>query len=376
MFKKGFLKNKFLLSLIFLFTLSVSLIPSISFSAGACPFPAQYTLLAPLGKLTGDCISLGSSGGQSGLASYLDKLFTIGVAISTGLAVIMIVFGGLQYVTADSIGGKGGGKEKIQDALLGLLLAFSAYILLKQISPDLVKNDIQTDFGDATVKEFTNDGLNLSGSQTGGGQSGQISGLNKEISDLSAQLSNPNLTAAERVALQQKIQDKANQLDKVINGGGGNSYRGSEEARVNPYSGPAWTKDEIGKGNPDAYTMEGKTIPGVQTYFSPGEKTTDSGTASHQSASGRPLVEGGPGVIGSVGSIYYPLGTMLKIGENTYRVDDYNFVKNSNGTYSPANDAIIYPNRVDVFTENNNKANGGTPLGNLPITVLSIPKKR
>ncbi len=100
----------------------------------------NYTLLAPLpGLLPGDGTTINLNGGLAGL---LDTLYTAGIAIATGLAVLMIIFGGIEYVTTDTVGGKGGGKDKIKDALTGLLLAFMSYILLNTLNPDLLNNDL------------------------------------------------------------------------------------------------------------------------------------------------------------------------------------------------------------------------------------------
>ena len=79
---------------------------------------------------------------RTGLGAYLNTLYTAGIAIATGLAVLMIVFGGIQYVSSDAINGKSEGKAKIQDAILGLLLAFMSYILLNTLNPDLLNNDL------------------------------------------------------------------------------------------------------------------------------------------------------------------------------------------------------------------------------------------
>ena len=54
------------------------------------------------------------------------------------MAVIMIVIGGIEYLSTDSMFGKEGGKEKIKNAVWGLILAIGAYAILNTISPRLV----------------------------------------------------------------------------------------------------------------------------------------------------------------------------------------------------------------------------------------------
>lgn len=93
---------------------------------------SNYVPLAPLPGYTDQ----GSNGGN--LSSYLNNMFKLGIAIATGLAVIMIIIGGIQYVSTDAVGGKSEGKDRITSALWGLLLALAAYIILQTINPALL----------------------------------------------------------------------------------------------------------------------------------------------------------------------------------------------------------------------------------------------
>ncbi|MCI0619424.1 hypothetical protein L0Y40_00075 [Candidatus Wolfebacteria bacterium] len=86
---------------------------------------------------------IGSAGEQApNLGSYLDGIFKLALGIATGLAVLMIVIGGVEYMGSESIFKKDAGREKIQDALWGLLLALGAFLLLQTINPALVRFDI------------------------------------------------------------------------------------------------------------------------------------------------------------------------------------------------------------------------------------------
>jgi hypothetical protein len=51
---------------------------------------------------------------------------------------VMIVMGGIQYMTSDLISSKEAGKEQITHAILGLLLALGAFIILNTINPKLL----------------------------------------------------------------------------------------------------------------------------------------------------------------------------------------------------------------------------------------------
>jgi len=53
----------------------------------------------------------------------------------------MIMIGGVQYMSTDSISGKNDGKEKITGAIFGFLLAISAWLILSTINPALLGID-------------------------------------------------------------------------------------------------------------------------------------------------------------------------------------------------------------------------------------------
>lgn len=79
---------------------------------------------------------------------YIKGAFNLAIGIAAVLAIIMIVFGGIQYMGTESIGGKGAGLKKIKDAVLGLLLALGSYVLLFTINPSLVNFNL-------TIAEIT-----------------------------------------------------------------------------------------------------------------------------------------------------------------------------------------------------------------------------
>jgi len=115
--------------------------------AGTTPTPASttgYQLLAPLPELcpsggTTPCTVDTTTGG---LGKYLNLMIKIFIGLCAVLSVVMIVIGGLEYMTSELISSKEAGKEKITGALLGLLIALGAYALLFTINPDLLKSDV------------------------------------------------------------------------------------------------------------------------------------------------------------------------------------------------------------------------------------------
>ena len=106
-----------------------------------------YTLLAPIPTFfPGGTVDV--KGG--GLGGYLNGLYRAGIAVATGLALIMIVVGGLEYVSTDSIQGKSNGRERIKNAIIGLLLALTSFIILRQINPNLLKSDLNVESTQST----------------------------------------------------------------------------------------------------------------------------------------------------------------------------------------------------------------------------------
>lgn len=78
--------------------------------------------------------------GNPNLGQWFESLFTLLIVIAGILALIMIVVGGITYVTSESFGGKGKGKEYIINAIIGLVLALGAWVILNTINPNLAED--------------------------------------------------------------------------------------------------------------------------------------------------------------------------------------------------------------------------------------------
>ncbi len=76
------------------------------------------------------------------LGKYLNLMIKIIIGISAVLAVVMIVIGGMEYMTSELISSKEAGKERIEHALLGLLIALGSYALLNTINPALLDSSL------------------------------------------------------------------------------------------------------------------------------------------------------------------------------------------------------------------------------------------
>lgn len=76
--------------------------------------------------------------GTDPLGMFLAQAFQFGLAIAAALAVIMIVWGGVEIMLSESLFKKEDGKKKVWDAIWGLLLALVSWLILYTINPDIL----------------------------------------------------------------------------------------------------------------------------------------------------------------------------------------------------------------------------------------------
>ena len=91
--------------------------------------PAIYKLLQPLPGV-GQTVST--------FVEYVTNLIPFILMLAAVLAVVQIVIGGMEWAFSESILAKGEGKERITQALYGLLIALLSWLILNTINPDLV----------------------------------------------------------------------------------------------------------------------------------------------------------------------------------------------------------------------------------------------
>ena len=90
-----------------------------------------------------DLFTLGSLTSTADTVGYLQKMifFVIGLAIV--LAILMIVWGGIQYMASEAFTEKQDAVNRMTMALFGLIIALGAYLLLNIINPRLVVIDLE-----------------------------------------------------------------------------------------------------------------------------------------------------------------------------------------------------------------------------------------
>lgn len=121
--------------------------------------------------------------GNNKLGLYLNIIIRLFIGLCAVAAVVMIVIAGVEYSTAELISSKEAAKERIRNAILGLLLALGSYTILFTINPDLLNTDVDigggtiTSAGEVTIKDLDN----VIKFNNGGGYSGGGGALPKEI---------------------------------------------------------------------------------------------------------------------------------------------------------------------------------------------------
>lgn len=124
------------------FTAPIFAAPPVSLAQNASE--KEYTLLAPLPCIPTAELPCGGSGGavikpSVTFRTYVQYAMNIMIALAAVAAVVMIVWGGLLYMTTTAVSGKTEGLDKVKNALYGLLLVLASYLILKTIDPRLVQ---------------------------------------------------------------------------------------------------------------------------------------------------------------------------------------------------------------------------------------------
>ncbi len=94
---------------------------------------SKYVLLEPIGDFTEF-----NTDDPCPFVKYLNIVIKIFLGICAVLAMIMIIAGGLQYMTSELPSFKEDGKSKITNAVIGFIMALAAYAFLNTLNPKLL----------------------------------------------------------------------------------------------------------------------------------------------------------------------------------------------------------------------------------------------
>ncbi len=121
-------------------------------ASGSVNTDTTYTPLAPLPNGSGGLQTTFDSAKANSFGDYLNILIRLFIGICAVLAMIMIVIGGIEYMTSEISGHKEEGKERITNAIFGLIIALGAYALLFTINPQLLDVSL-SGIPQATIQE-------------------------------------------------------------------------------------------------------------------------------------------------------------------------------------------------------------------------------
>lgn len=105
----------------------------------------EYCLLAPLPDPSAEGGLRTKTDTSFQLGDYINLMLKVIIGIAGVLAVVMIVIGGIQYMSTDAFSGKEEGKSRITNALLGLVLLVGSFMILNTINPNLVNFNLKID---------------------------------------------------------------------------------------------------------------------------------------------------------------------------------------------------------------------------------------
>lgn len=71
------------------------------------------------------------------LQNYINALYILAISIAAFLAVVRLIYAGVQYILSDVITSKENAKKDIRNSILGLFIVLGAVLLLETINPQL-----------------------------------------------------------------------------------------------------------------------------------------------------------------------------------------------------------------------------------------------
>ena len=102
---------------------------------------SNFVPIAPITGLT-DPSTLGIVINSTSLANFFNNLYKFLIGLAAILAIIEIVWGGLEYSTQDSVSKKSDAKERIYQAIFGLLLVLAPALVFGIINPSILNLDV------------------------------------------------------------------------------------------------------------------------------------------------------------------------------------------------------------------------------------------
>ena len=137
---------------------------------GFVPHALAASNFVPLAGIPG--LTQNVSATSAGLAEFFNNLYKYLIGLAAILAVIEIIWGGLEISTKDSVSKKSDGKQRIYNAILGLVLVLSPVVVFSIINPSILNLSLNLPALNAVTPASTSG----SGSQSSGTCTGSSCG--------------------------------------------------------------------------------------------------------------------------------------------------------------------------------------------------------
>lgn len=95
----------------------------------------KYNVLAPF---PGDPNKIDAARSVSTFSGYLSGAIPFILRLAAVFAVVQIVIGGFQWALSEAVGNIQDAKDRMTQAIIGLVLAMTSYLILNSINPELV----------------------------------------------------------------------------------------------------------------------------------------------------------------------------------------------------------------------------------------------
>ncbi len=185
-----------------------------------------YHLLAPWPGLTqvldpGTCAQQKASGKVSpnaicDVGDFLNLAFKTLIGLTAVALVLRLMYEGYLYMVSDVPILKTNAKSGFMTALIGLLVALSAYVILNTINPKLVSNSITIDQIDVSVLQLPDNADTLGLSQTEDVESNLTSGTSARSFVMNGTFSNPIPTNPQLATFVNNLKSKNGIINKVV----------------------------------------------------------------------------------------------------------------------------------------------------------------
>ena len=227
--KHSFKKVTGLLALFLVIAVSATLTTPRETLAAGGGSNSSYTLLEPLPCVNGTAADTQTPNCVNGKVSvfevdyYIKYAFRLAIALAAFAAVVMFTYGGFEYMMSEtSVTNQKTAKDRMKNAVLGLLAVLSSYVILNTIDPRLVNvtttipplklnNTASINFGDLTDQLAQQARVVLQ----------QVTDANKKIADYDAKIASlygqldSATSTEEQDRIQLEIEEELNKKDSI-----------------------------------------------------------------------------------------------------------------------------------------------------------------